>query len=157
MRALHSAEEGIDLERSLKWFLILLKALFRQSKRGGKAGKGLLSQRMNCLVKGDWGGILTLLEKDTIMLREENRREKLTDKDKGRGEDKEIESKRRNALNLLSKGHISKAVRRINSYGMGDLENPQVREQMRAKYPDRGRPLPPTVSKGQCLDSLKGY
>jgi hypothetical protein len=64
LRVIQSAEEGIELERGLKWFLILPKALFRQGRRGGKAGKGLIARRMNLLVRGDWGGLLTLLDQD---------------------------------------------------------------------------------------------
>ena len=52
---IQSAEDGIELERGLKWFLILPKALFRQGRRGGKAGKGLVARRINMLVRGDWG------------------------------------------------------------------------------------------------------
>ena len=56
LQAIREAEGGLNLERALKWFLILPQALFRQGKRGGKAGKGLVGQRMNCLVQNDWGG-----------------------------------------------------------------------------------------------------
>ena len=44
MTAIQENEVGIQLERGLKWFLIHPKALFRQGKRGGKAGKGLIAQ-----------------------------------------------------------------------------------------------------------------
>ena len=47
LTAIQEAEGGINLERGLKWFLILPKALFRQGRRGGKAVKGLISQRVN--------------------------------------------------------------------------------------------------------------
>ena len=57
---------------------------------------------------------------------------------------------------LLSKGLISKAVRRINSYGIGNMEDPAVLQQMEAKYPERGHPLPTEVSRGQCVDNLRG-
>lgn len=73
MTAIQVAEGGIQLERSLKWFLILPKALFRMGRRGGKAGKGLVAQRMNCLVREDWRGLLTLLEKDCKLAESEDR------------------------------------------------------------------------------------
>ena len=47
MTAIVEAEGGIELERGLKWFLVLPKVFFRQGRRGGKAGKGLISQRIN--------------------------------------------------------------------------------------------------------------
>ena len=73
MSAIEQAEGGIDLERGLKWFLILPKALFRQGRRGGKAGKGLISQRINALIRDDWGTLLTMLEKDIKLVEREDR------------------------------------------------------------------------------------
>ena len=72
------------------------------------------------------------------------------------GETAELDRKRRNALLLLSKGQISKAVRAITSNGMADMEDPAVRTQMESKYPDRVHPLPNSVTRGQCVDNLKG-
>ena len=57
---------------------------------------------------------------------------------------------------LLSKGLISKAVRIINSFGIGDMSDPDILHQMEAKYPDRGHLLPTSVSRGQCVDNLRG-
>ena len=68
----------------------------------------------------------------------------------------EVERKRKNALLLLSKGQISKAVRTITSNGIGDMEDPVIQRQMEAKYPERVHPMPQAVTKGQCVDSLAG-
>ena len=57
---------------------------------------------------------------------------------------------------LLSKGQISKAARRINSNGIANMDDPAIKDQMRSKYPDRGHPLPTTVTRGQCVDNLGG-
>jgi hypothetical protein len=158
LQAIREAEGGLALERALKWFLILPKALFRQGRRGGKAGKGLVGQRVNCLMREDWGRLLTLLERDTeVAVREDRgeRREAARREERERwSEERERDGKRRNALSLLSRGLISKAVRTINSFGIGDMGDPEVRDQMEAKYPDRGAPLPPSVTRGQCIDSL---
>ena len=96
------AEGGLDLERGLKWFLILPKVIFRQRRRGGKAGKGLLSQSVNRLVEGDWGGLLELLEKDCRMLEREDRRNRNRQRRGQRREEVEIEKKRKNSLQRLS-------------------------------------------------------
>ena len=160
LQAIREADGGSALERGLKWFLILPKALFRQGRRGGEAGKGLVGQRVNCLVREDWGGLLNLLERDIEKANMEDRRgrrEATYREERERwAEEKERDKKRRNALSLLSRGLISKAVRSINSYGIGDMGDHEVREQMAAKYPDRGAPLPPSVTRGQCIDSLRG-
>ena len=34
------ADNSIEMDRALKWFLILIQALFRQARRGGRRGKG---------------------------------------------------------------------------------------------------------------------
>jgi hypothetical protein len=54
LRVIQRADEGIDLERGLKWLLIIPKAIFRQGRRRGKAGKGLVARRVNLLTRGDW-------------------------------------------------------------------------------------------------------
>ena len=76
LRAVQSVDDGLELERGLKWFLILPKAVFRQAQRGGKAGKGQITRRVNCLVRGDRGGLLFLLERDCQLARRENRRDR---------------------------------------------------------------------------------
>ena len=149
-------EGGRELERGLKWFLILPKAIFRQGRRGGKAGKGLISQRINCLIREDWGSLLTMLERDCRLVEREDRVRNREHQRVDRGEGADLERKRRNALLLLSKGQVGKAVRAMTSNGIGDMEDPAVKAQMRAKYPDRVHPLPQSVTKGQCVDNLKG-
>ena len=150
LRVIESAEEGLELERGLKWFLILPKALFRQGRRGGKAGKGLVARRMNLLVREDWGGLLTLLDRDCRRARMEKQRERQV------VQPGQMEKDRKNALLLLSRAHVSKAVRTITSYGIGDMSDPDILQQMEQKYPDRGIPLPDSVSRGQCIDNLRG-
>lgn len=67
-----------------------------------------------------------------------------------------MEKDRKNALLLLSRAHISKAVRTITSHGIGDMSDPDILHQMESKYPGRGIPLPATVTRGQCIDNLRG-
>ena len=96
---IQEAEDGIQLERGLKWLLILPKALFRQGRRGGKAGKGLISQRINSLVRGDRGSLLTMLKKDRQLVDKEGRgqgRHRGAECDRG----VEIEKKRRNVCSF---------------------------------------------------------
>ena len=45
---------------------------------------------------------------------------------------------------------------RINSHGLASMSDPKVVEQIQAKYPARGRPLPASVTKGQPVDNLRG-
>jgi hypothetical protein len=71
-------------------------------------------------------------------------------------EEIQMERNRKNALLLLSKGKISKAARIINSHGIGSMEDPHILHQMEQKYPERGILLPASVSRGQCVDNLRG-
>ena len=45
-------------------------------------------------------------------------------------------------------------MRRICSNGIADMEDPQVQAALQAKYTARGRALPDSVTKGQCVDNL---
>ena len=100
---------------------------------------------MNCLVRDDWGSLLVLLSKDLETAEKEDRGPRRQaarrEENERMAEEKAKDRKRRNALSLLSRGLISKAVRTINSYGIGDMEDQAVKNQMAAKYPERGIPL----------------
>ncbi len=45
------------------------------------------------------------------------------------------------AINLLRRGAISRAGHALESKGIGDLNNPEIWEQMRAIHPDRKEPI----------------
>ena len=141
-----------DLNRALMWLLFLPQALLRQPKRGGKSGRNLTAQRFNLLVNGDWGQLVTLWEKDKIVAQEKKRflREKTVLKDNN------LDLKTRNAVNLISQGQVSKAAKRINSHGVADTDDQRVMQQIRMKYPERGRPLPDNVGWGRPVENLRG-
>ena len=61
---------------------------------------------------------------------------------------------RKTVLCMLARGQVGKAVRLIKSHGIAPMEELWVRQAMAAKYPARGRDLPDSVTRGQCLDSL---
>ena len=58
------------------WLLFLPQALLRRPKRGGKSGRNLTAQRFNSIVKGDWGRLVSLWEKDKIIAEEAKRLKK---------------------------------------------------------------------------------
>ena len=53
-----SEDNSKELDRGLMWLSFLPQALLRKSKRGGRAGRGLVAQRFNLLSNGDWGGLV---------------------------------------------------------------------------------------------------
>ena len=86
---------------------------------------------------------MTMLEKDKSWAQKK--------KTPRRPQREDLDKKGRVALNLLSQGKISKAVRMINSNGVARIEDEGVLEQLMANYPDRKRELPTSVQKGQCV------
>ena len=137
------------------WLLFLPQALLRQPKRGGKSGRNLTAQRFNSIVKGDWGRLVSLWERDKIVAEEAKRLKK--NNIGGQSDDNyALHKKTRNVVNLISQGQVSKAAGRINSFGVANISDQTIMEQVRIKYPERGRPLPETVSYGKPLENLKG-
>ena len=66
-----------------------------------------------------------------------------------------MEKKTRQAVSLISKGKISKAVNRMTSHGVACLEDPRTKAALESKYPPRGKPMPDSVSKGQAVDTMR--
>ena len=67
---------GIEVDRSLKWLLILPKILLRQPRRGGERGQGSgeLAARFQAVQQGSWGSLLPPLQRDELS--EDKRRER---------------------------------------------------------------------------------
>ena len=73
-----------------------------------------------------------------------------------RSEEEEIQFLKRTAVDLIGKGQVSKAVSRICSNGVADINDPVIMEQIREKYPQRGRGLTVRVEKRLCVEGLGG-
>ena len=152
LERIQAAESGKELDRALMWLCFLPQALLRQAKRGGKSGRNLVAQRFNSLVEGNWGRLVTLWESDRKFAREikEKRRPNSDNKQE------DLERKSKSAVNLIAKGRVSKAMNRINSHGLASMLDPVVMQQVNAKYPKTGRPLPASVTRGKPAENLKG-
>ena len=60
LRRIDGAEEA-ELERGLKWLLMLPQLLLRKARRGGQPGRGNVAKRFNSLaLHQDWGAVLRL-------------------------------------------------------------------------------------------------
>ena len=88
---------------------------------------------MNLLIRGDWGGLLSLLERDCQLAKVEKVRERQAGGQERVREEVQLDRDRKNALLLLAKGHISKAARIINSHGIGSMQDPHILHQMEQK------------------------
>ena len=153
LEKIQTAATSKELDRALMWLLFLPQGLLRQPKRGGKSGRNLTAQRFNSLVKGDWGKLVTLWERDKMISQESKR---ILKSKNGVQKKDNLEVKTKNAVSFISQGKVSKAASRINSFGVANISDESVMKQVKTKYPDRGRPLPETVAWGKPVDNLKG-
>ena len=150
-----AAQSEDQVTRGLKWFLISAQVFLRVPKRGGKKSQGFgeIASRFDCFVRGDWGSLLAMLARDKAALTQRRGRKR----QKGRGDPSQESAKlRKTVLAFLSRGQVGRAVRRICSHGMASMEDPVVRAALQSKYTVRGRDLPASVTKGECLPSLGG-
>ena len=144
LRRLQQATSEEEEARALKWFLIAPQAFLREPKRGGKKGQifSALNTRFDCVVRGDFGSILQLLESDKLAARHNRGRVR-----RGADDDTTARAKlRKTILSLLKRGQIGRAVRRICSHGIASMDDAEVQAALQAKYPGRGRGLPASVN-----------
>ena len=144
----------VEIIIALSWLLFLPQSLLRRPTRGGRAGRKEVAKRFNHLAQGDWGSVFEQWEKDkNIQTAEKERRRRRVPR--ANNEDDQ-EKRRREVVGLITAGQISKAMTRVTSHGLASMEDAAVLAQVAAKYPERGRPVPPRVPKGQPVEHLRG-
>ena len=52
-------------------------------------------------------------------------------------------------------GQLAKAMGRVTSFGLGDIEDPLIKQQLRDKFPPRYHPLPESVASSYPIDSFR--
>ena len=112
-----------------------------------------MASRFHAVQRGDWGFLVERWEEDMdrLELRRASGRVRREETD----QEKEVRVARE-AASLISRGHVGKAMRRLNSHGVASADCEQVLAQLRQKYPDRRRPLPDRVKKSDPIPSLGG-
>ena len=75
---------------------------------------------------------------------------------RGREELDDKERDREVVMSLVAGGQVGRAARRISSHGVASVDSQATMAALRAKFPDRQIPLPPTVTQGQVVDNLTG-
>ena len=149
-RVWEAQEDCEELDRALKWWFFLPQALCRRAQRGGRAGIGQIKKRFNSVVKGDYGELVQLWLRDMEIVRNKEIRKSSRGKPAS-----DMCKKTRQAVSLISKGFISKASNRMISHGVANIDDPTSKAALASKYPTRGNDIPATVSKGQCVDTMK--
>ena len=142
LRAPHPNEPrgARDLERTLKWMLLLPILFLRKppSNNGTKAKelKSIIQRRLDQHDLNDWKGLIADYEKDVVLAQTVHR-------DDNRTEDIKDETKIRKAADLLSRFQCSKARKCLQSNGLGDHTEESIVEQMKRKHPARKKPITP--------------
>ena len=133
LRRLHLAETEEETTRALMWWCFLPQALLRKPSRGKKEGRGLVAKRFNSLGKErNWGTIVDMWEVDRE--KERRRREARRAPREEKEEDK-MARLRREVVGLINSGKISKALQRVTSCGVANIEDPAILAMLQSKYP----------------------
>ena len=70
-------------------------------------------------------------------------------------EEREVARLRREVIGLIESGQLGKAMGRVTSFGLGDIEDPLIKQQLRDKFPQRSHPLPDSVTSINPIDSFR--
>ena len=147
------AVDDEEIDRALKWILFLPQCLLRRPRRGGKKGRSAVAARFAALTAGDWGYLVKQWQGD--MRYDEERTERRRRRGEG-DERKEQEKVRKQVLSLMADGQVGRALSRVTSYGAASAKDSEVQQQLKEKYPDRFRPMPDSVLRGQAVENLSG-
>jgi hypothetical protein len=132
-RQRQAAETEEEVERALKWILWLPQGLLHAPRRGGKNGARQYRELARRFVMWRQRDMLELMKAwKMAALAAEKRLSKLGAR-KAKGDQARIAR----AIKLLRRGAISRAGQALEGKGIGDLENPEIWEQMKNKHPER--------------------
>ena len=144
-----------QIDRALKWLLVLPKLLLRKPRRGGQRGQGSgqISSRFEAVRERNWGSLLPGLEKDEDTERQRRRKSSRRARD-GVDNARQEAQLRKTVLELVSRGMVGRARRLATSHGLADMSNPAVKAAVLQKYPPRRRPMPESVKAGKCMETI---
>ena len=137
LRRVKEAEETAQMDRALKWLLVLHQVLLRVPIRGGVRGVNLLRGRFAAWRDRRLADLVEWWETDKAKVRDWSPQEGsgvLDEEGRGRLAGK--------AEGLVAAGEISRAVRLLTSKGVASTQEEQVVQQMEEKHPRRERPVP---------------
>ena len=130
--------------------VVLASGFVQESHQRRGAGVGQIRKRFNCIVEGNHGELVRLWLHDRQVVKSKEEIKKRKGKPAVN-----IDKKTRQAVSLISKGQVSKAVSRMTSHGVASLDDPIAKASLKSKYPPRGKAMPESVLKGQAVDTMK--
>ena len=108
-----------DTETALLWMGFWAQCLQRKPSRGGRQGRVEVANRYDCVIQGDWSGLVDRWERD-----KKKRDEKLAakrgsrpDRENVETEQRELGIQRKVVIGLIQAGQLGKAMSRVNSHG----------------------------------------
>ena len=133
----HRSGNQADLDRALKWFLVLPQVLLRAPSRGGRRGgaAGEVEARFRAWRQGEYGTVLRWWKAH----RQKERQRNATKEAMGAPDEAHLVDR---ALVLLEQGQISLAMNMLHSTGLGDLQVTAILDQLVGKHPRRKMPVP---------------
>ena len=154
LRRWRKAATEHDAETALLWILFWAQCLQRKPSRGGRQGRVEIASRYNCVLEEDWDGLVERWLKDKQKRGEKAAGRSMSSKRSEDHEQKEIAKQRRTVISLIEAGQLGKAMGRVTSFGLGDIRDQTVKNQLVEKFPPRQRPLPDTVSNLKPIDLI---
>ena len=128
------ATTDVEVERGLKWLLLMHDLLLRLPPRGGRRGHALVAHRFDAWRRGDMATLVRWWRQDRSAAQHPLLQGKRTST-------KDLQR----ALFLLSEGHISRASSLLISQGLADLTDPRVLAQLAQKHPGCKEAMPEDV------------
>ena len=143
LRKWKEATSTHDKDTALMWISFWAQGLQRKPSRGGRQGRVELASRYNCVVEEDWTGLVERWQRDKSKREEKSasRRDR-QDRESEEYEQRELAKQRRNIVGLIEAG---KAMVRVTSFGLGDIRDQAVKDQLSEKFLPRQRNLPDSV------------
>ena len=155
LRRWREAASEYDKETALLWILFWAQCLQRKPSRGGRQGRVEIANRYNCVLEEDWSGLVERWLKDKLKRKEKSDRRGTFSRRSDDHEQKEIAKQRRTVISLIEAGQLGKAMGRVTSFGLGDIRDQAVKNQLVEKFPPRQRPLPDSVPNLKPIDSFR--
>ena len=147
--------EGPELDRMLKWYAILAQILLRSPQRGGKPGRLEVAKRFQAAVEEKWGTLLKFWISDRHKILE--KRQRLRDRPpRSRTPEEVKDANKRKVIELIEKNQVSRAMSRINGFGVAAMDTEEDREVVRAKYLERKAHIPLVIERQAPVNSYKG-
>ena len=106
------ASSESEAETALMWMGFWAQGLQRKPSRGGRQGRVEVASRYDCVVQGDWGGLVARWERDKIKREDKNaaRKVRRSDRQDSAAEQRDLARQRKVVIGLIEGGHLGKAM-----------------------------------------------